>query len=72
MEIEELITILLTTVLVGITGYYATVTHKMLKIMQQQMSRCQRMRALGALPLHPAALDGILAGCSSTEMMNFR
>ena len=36
MAIEGLITILLTTVLVCITGYYARVTHKMLKTMQQQ------------------------------------
>ena len=42
MAIEELIAILLTTVLVSITGYYARVTHKMLKIMQQQSEAITR------------------------------
>ena len=42
MAIEELITLLLTTTLVGITGYYARVTHKMLKIMQQQSEAVTR------------------------------
>ena len=42
MAIEELITLFLTTALVGITGYYARVTHKMLKIMQQQSEAVTR------------------------------
>ena len=42
MAIEELITLLLTTVLVSITGYYAGVTHKTLKIMQQQSEAITR------------------------------
>ena len=42
MAIEDFITILLTTVLVSITGYYAMVTHKMFKIMQQQSEAITR------------------------------
>ena len=42
MAIEELITLLFTTVLVSITGYYAGVTHKTLKIMQQQSEAITR------------------------------
>ena len=42
MAIEELIIILLTTVLVSITGYYARVTHKMLKFMQRQSEAITR------------------------------
>ena len=42
VAIEELITPLLTTVLVSITGYYAGVTDKTLKIMQQQSEAITR------------------------------
>ena len=42
MAIEGFITILLTTVLVGITGYYAWVTHRMLTTMQQQSEAITR------------------------------
>ena len=42
MAIEDFITILLTTVLVSITGYYAMVTHKMFKVMQQQSEAITR------------------------------